>query len=623
MRDARELAVSWWDRFLIGVAPEYGLRRVRARASAQLMARHFEAAQGGRRTSGWSRTSSDANVANGPALTALRELSRDLRRNNGWAKRGVQVIANNTVGWGIRPKASGGTAAQNKQALAAWHAWARETACDFDGRMNFYGLQHLAMETIVESGEVLIVRQPAATVDGLAIPLRLQVLEPDYLDTSRNGIAVAGGGQIIDGVEFDQQGRRVAYWLFTSHPGGQRLMTTKFESVRTPADRVLHVYQVERAGQVRGVPWLSSAITRIKDLDDFEDAELMQQKVAACFGAFVTDMDGGAGGLGQPGTDTDGQRIDHLEPGHIEYLPPGKSVTFAQPPRTQDSAFTTRVLRRVAVSLSVPYEELSGDYSQVNYSSARMARIAHWASVEGWREHMLIPQLCAGVWRWAMQLAKEIGGWPTVPTAEWSSPPMPILEPDKEGLAFQRLVRIGAMTWPQMIRELGQDPTAQLEEIELLNKELDDRGIVLDCDPRHTTAGGQQQGAVAGKSTPGGKPRPDHAEDDASAAAASDGAPDDAPADQDSKNDDGGANASAADKEPTVDQKKRPAESPPAQPVEAKVFAYHQPFMKVSEIREGIALPGDVADGNLFALEFLAKHGGASGSNGGGTTSAP
>jgi capsid protein len=36
---------------------------------------------------------------------------------------------------------------------------------------------------------------------------------------------------------------------------------------------------------------------------------------------------------------------------------------------------------------------------------------------------------------------------------------MPILEPDKEGLAYLRLVRAGAMTWGQMVRELGYDPT--------------------------------------------------------------------------------------------------------------------------------------------------------------------
>jgi lambda family phage portal protein len=493
-RAVADLHVSWWDRLLIGIAPEWGLRRVRARATAQLMARHFEAAQGGRRTSGWQRFASDANAANAPALTALRELSRDLRRNNGWAKRGIQAIVNNTVGWGILPKPSDRSRARGDIALELWNEWAKTTACDFDGRMNFYGLQRLAMETIAESGEVIIVRQPAATADGLAIPMRMQVLEPDYLDINRNGLVGSGGGPIIDGVEFDTQGRRVAYWLFTSHPGGQRLQTTRFESVRMPADRVLHIYRVDRPGQVRGVPWLAAAISRLKDLDDFEDAELMQQKVAACFGAFVSDLDGAAPAIGGAGgTGDDGYPIESLEPGHIAYLKPGQSVTFATPPRAQDSAFTTRVLRRIAVSLGVPYEELSGDYSQVNFSSARMARLAHWANVHEWRWHMLIPQMCNGVWRWAMELASAIEGWTATPTAEWAPPPMPILEPDKEGLAYQRLVRIGAMTWPQMIRELGEDPVAQLDEIEAFNEDLDKRGIVLDSDPRKTTAAGQQQ----------------------------------------------------------------------------------------------------------------------------------
>lgn len=600
------LAVTWWDRAMIWLAPEYGVRRVRARASAQLMARHFEAAQGSRRTTGWNRSSSDANVANHPALGPLRELSRDLRRNNGWAKRGIQAITNNTIRWGIRPKPIGPAA---KLATAAWHAWANSTACDHDGRMNFYGLQRLAMETIAESGEVIIVRQPASMVDGLPFPMRIQVLEPDYLDASRNGLMAEGGGQIIDGVEFDRQGRRIAYWLFSSHPGGTRLMTSHFESIRTPAERVLHVYRVDRPGQVRGVPWLASAISRLKDYDDFEDAELMQQKVAACFGAFVTDMDGSGTAIGAESTDTDGTRIDALEPGHIEYLPPGKQITFAQPPRTQDTSFSARVLRRIAVSLGVTYEDLTGDYSQVNFSSARIARLAHWANVEDWRENMIIPQLCDGVWRWAMNEAAALGGWPEIPIAEWSAPPMAILEPDKEGLAYQRLVRIGAMTWQQMIRELGQDPTAQLDEIEALNKELDERGIVLDSDPRKMTVAGQAQMTGGAPAKPG---KPGAAKPIA----------DDAPPADEPKNegdappaDDGSVEVDVSEpddtnKEPAAVDKKSAAKPPADKPAEVKVFAYHQPFMKAKEIRAGINLPDDVEDGELFAGEFLAKHGG-------------
>ncbi len=508
MNVTKEFRLSWFDRVLIGIAPDWGLRRVRARA----MARHYEAAQGSRRTSGWQRSSSDANAANSPALTALRELSRDLRRNNGWAKRGVQAITNNTVGWGIMPKAKARpnhASGRARAALELWNDWADSTACDFDGRLNFYGLQRLVMETIAESGEVLIVRQPASSVDELSIPMRLQVLEPDYLDTSRNGITT--GGQIIDGIEFDKQGHRVAYWLFTAHPGGRSLVRTRFESMRVPADRVLHVYRVDRPGQTRGVPWLASAITRLKDLDDFEDAELMQQKVAACFGAFVSDLDSDGEAIGEPGTDRFGNPLDSLEPGHIAYLKPGQDVKFATPPNVQDASFSARVLRRVAVSLGVPYETLTGDFSQVNYSSARMARLDHWANVYEWREHMLIPQFCNGVWRWAMQMLMDLEGWNAAPSADWAAPPMPILEPDKEGLAYLRLVRIGAMTWAGMVRELGYDPMEQLAEIEDFNKELDKRGIVLDIDPRKMTSGGQQQALAAGDAATNDTARADDA----------------------------------------------------------------------------------------------------------------
>lgn len=488
--------VSWWDRFLISVAPKWGIERVRAREAV----RNYEAAQVGRRTSNWQRYPSDANTAAVSALTSLREISRDLRRNNGWARQGIRVIANNSIGWGIMPKPSSRSRARSKTAIELWNDWASTTACDFDGRLNFYGIQRLAMSTIVESGEVLIIKQPPLPGSDPGIPFRIQLLEPDYLDTSKHGIKTATGGKIIGGVEFDSQGRRVAYWMYTSHPGSQGLVASSFGSTRVPADRVLHAYEVERPGQVRGVPWLASAIARIKDLDDFEDAELMQQKVAACFGAFVTDEDPSSPAIGVQ--DEDDENLEHLEPGHIAYLPAGRKVTFAQPPAAQNGEFSTRSLRRIAVSLGVPYEEMTGDYSRVNYSSARMARLAHWQNVSVWREHVVTPQLCGGVWAWAMELAVIMEGWPAAPSAQWSGPPMPILEPDKEGLAYQRLARNGVMTVPQIIREQGYDPYEQLDEIQAFNDELDKRGIILDIDPRKTNNSGQQQSGSPGVKAP-------------------------------------------------------------------------------------------------------------------------
>lgn len=502
-RDADRVKVTWWDRFLIGIAPTWGLRRVRARAAALA----YEAAGGGRRSSGWTRSASDANAANTFALTPLRELSRDLRRNNGWVRRAVQTIKNNTVGWGIVPTPIGVGDGLKRESLALWNQWAESSRCDYDGRLTFSGLQSLVMETVVESGEALIVRQPANAGDGLPVPLRIQVLEPDYLDGSRHGMLGAGGGPIIQGIEFDKFGRRIAYWLYSFHPGSGLVAGKVFQSRRVDAKDVIHVYRMERPGQARGVPWAASAIARANDFDDFEDAELMKAKVAALFSAFVTDFEGGSTAIGEP--DKKNPEFEFLEPGQVTYLPPGKQVTFAQPAATVEGSFTTRTLRRIAASFGVTYEDLTGDYSMVNFSSARMARLAHWQNVHDWRWNMLIPQFCAGAWDWFMELAAGMEGWNKIPAAKWTEPPMPMLEPEKEGLAYQRLVRNGTMTLYDMIREQGRDPVAHLAEIAEANKKLDDLGIVLDSDARRTNAAGVgQPDAAETADEPAAKPAP-------------------------------------------------------------------------------------------------------------------
>lgn len=510
---------NWIDRAIMAVWPSWGIRRLQARATAFA----YEAAGSGRRTSSWARNSADANAAVSGSLIALRELSRDLRRNNGWARRGIQVIKNNTVGWGIMPRPTNARGVRMQAALDVWNAWSSSTACDFDGRLTFSGLQRLIMETVVESGEALVLFQPAGKADDLPVPLRLQVLEPDYLSPINDGVITDAGNVTIQGIEFDAKGRRVAYYLYTRHPGsGLAAVTIKsaFATVRVPADRVLHVYNVERPGQARGVPWLASAIARLQDFDEFEDAELVKQKVAACFAAFVTTADGIPTTIGEPAVDE--ERVETLEPGTINHLTPGEDVKFGQPSAVIEGGFTTRNLRRVAASLGVTYEDLTFDFSQVNFSSARMGRLAHYQNVHDWRFNMLVPQFCDGVWRRVMQLAADLQDWQVIPDATWVPPPMPMLEPDKEGLAYSRLVRSGIMTLPQAIREQGYDPGVHLQEIADANAQLDKLGIVLDSDPRKTnTAGALQVGSSPSKpgdASSGAKPPPTDGSDDDEAA---------------------------------------------------------------------------------------------------------
>lgn len=486
-------AFSWWDRFLVSVAPRWGLQRLKSKEAL----RSYEAAGTGRRTSGWNRSSSDANQASASALAPLREISRDLRRNNAWAKRAIKVISGNVVGRGIVAKPDTEDERIATEAAAVWKQWSGSKKCDFDGRMKFAGVQRLAMDCIVESGEVLIMRETANASDRLPVSLRVRVLEPDFIDTRRHG-TLPSGGKVQRGIELDGRGRRVAYWIYDQHPGATgfaSVSSTGLTSSRVDAEDILHAYLVDRPGQMRGVPWLCAAISRLQDFGDYEDAKLMQQKVAALFAAFVSDMDGRAAGLGE--ADADGALLEGFEPGSVQYLKPGQEVTFPNPPSVVDGTFSQGQLRAIAAALGVTYEDLTGDYSQVNFSSARMARLAHYTNVHSWRAEIMIPQICEGVWDWVMEQAASLGGWPSVPASMWTGAPMPMIAPEKEGRAIRDRIRSGLTTLPQALLEQGHDPVAHLAEIAASNQAIDDAEIILDSDPRHTSMAGGAQDALA------------------------------------------------------------------------------------------------------------------------------
>lgn len=492
-------SITWWDRTLLSIAPAYGLNRIKARAAVETFAaRHYEAAQPGRRTDNWKRNSLDADAALRGQATVLRQHARDLIRNNGYAKRGRNVIANNTIGRGIRPKPVGDNPDTNKAALKLWRRWGETVLCEEDNRQTFYGIQRLAMRGLYSDGEVLLRRRPRRASDGLPIPLQIQVLEADYLNTAWTALKGPTGGPIIQGIEFDLLGRRVAYYLYSEHPGSGRNVDPP---KRVPASEIIHLYDVERAGESRGVSWLATSIVNMKDLDEYEDAELMKQKIAACFAAFVTDMDGSATPLGGPNEAGD-DSIDTFEPGMIMNLPPGKQVTTASPPQLTSDALPQRTLRRIAAGLGITYEDLTGDYSQTNFSSARMGRIAHWAQVCAWQEDIVIPLLCQGVWDWAMEAAVLAGLLPEAPGASWTTPAIPLLEPDKEILAMTRAVRAGAMTPSEMIRAQGDDPEEHWAEYADDLKTLDDLEIVVDIDPRAMTQAGQEQPSLTAENAP-------------------------------------------------------------------------------------------------------------------------
>lgn len=480
------------DRFFRYFAPKTALNREKSRMMLEILGeRRFEAAAKSRRTANWNAPGSDANTAAHASLATLRNRSRDMVRNDGYAAKAVQVIVENTVGTGIVAKPTGRASGKVRLASEAWNLWADSVNADADGMHDFYGIQALALRTVVESGEVLIRR--IRTTTG-AIPFSLQVLEPDFLDTLRNE-TLENGNKVIQGVEFASGPvpRRVAYWLFDHHPGDMTgVPSVKFTSRRFPADDIIHLYRVERPGQVRGIPWGAPVMMTLKDFNEYEDAQLIRQKIAAAFCAFVYDseMHLDPGGSTPP-------LVDKIEPGIIEYLAPGKDIKFATPPGVDGySEYASQVLHKIAAGYGISHAALSGDLSSVNFSSGRMGWLEMQRNIESWRWRMLVPRLCNQVWEWFVEAA-FLGGYPIQGVAPvWTPPRREMIDPNSELNAQVNAIRAGVTTLSEVIRQNGFDPVEVLNERAQDDALLDKLGITLDSDPRRIMKSGSIQQTV-------------------------------------------------------------------------------------------------------------------------------
>lgn len=491
---------NWLDRAIGFALPSVAAARMDARARiarSERIVNLFEGASRSRRTDGWRAVSTDANAETFLANGRLRDVARDLVRNNAFAARAKAVIPANVVGAGIVLSVKAARPARQDRVKGLIRDHFETTAIDADGRLNIYGLQALVMATLVESGEALIRRRVRRAEDGLPLPLQIQVLEPDFLDTNVDG-PLGNGNYAVQGIEFDLRGQRVAYYLFDQHPGDMRGFSG-FRGNRVSADFVTHIYRVDRPGQVRGVTWFAPVITRLHDLADLLDAQLMKQKIAACFAAFIKDNGQGESYVQQP-TNPDGTPsagaypIEAFEPGMIERLGEGEDISFASPPQSQDfGPYSMLVLREIATGLSVPYEALTGDLTGVNFSSGRMGWLEFQRAIEGWRWNMLIPGMMNPVMRWTDEAVRVVTMSSEPYRVDCTPPIREMIDPANDIKAAVSAIRAGLSSRPSEIRKLGYDPEEIGAEIAADNALIDKLGLVLDSDPRKTSAAGLTQ----------------------------------------------------------------------------------------------------------------------------------
>lgn len=464
----------------------------------EMSARRYEGAAKTKRTTGWRADGRSANTDTEFDLTTLMHRSRDLSKNNPLAKRAVSIIVSNAIGTGIlanfAPKA--GIELNEKEKARVknlWDDFAGSTVIDADGTFDFFGQQAMAVRGMVDCGFSFARRRYREVTKENPLGFQVQLLEADFLDRTKNENR-SDGTRIIQGIEFDSRGTRLAYHFYLEHPGDARSLTG-LKTVRVPAKDVIQLYRPSRIGAVLDVPWGSAAIIKIRDFEDYQDATLLRQKIAACFTMVVTNPDASSGSGLIQSRDSSDVLPEKVGPGEIIETGPGQEVQFGSPPGADGSSnFDRQTLRMIAIAYDVPAATLTGDLSDVNFSSGRMGWLEFQRNLEQWRWHIIIPQFCNGVHRWFVEAATVAGhGYVKNYNPVWTPPSREMIDPVAETNATLKQIRGGLMSRSAAIRQRGEDPEHVHREIQEDNATADKMKLVFDSDPRRVSAIGFAQ----------------------------------------------------------------------------------------------------------------------------------
>lgn len=485
-------AIGWFN-------PAAGLRRHTAR---QLLVRAYEAAS---QRDGWRprRPGASANADHLADAATMRTRARALVQNVPYIARGLESLVANTIGTGIVPR----SLAPNAQIVdTLWSQWAK--VADADGRVDLYGLQAMAYRAMEQDGEVLIRLRARRAEDGLPVPLQLQVLEIDWLDSSRN--EARNNNTVVNGIEYDPLGRVVSYWLWDQHPGDAATVRTRGRgtSYPVPADRIIHLFNPSRPGQGRGFTRLAPVIARVRDLQLLEDAELQRKNLETRL-AVLASGDPTTMSLtesqGQEAVRASGE-LGTLASGSIVGIPAGLNLTVVEPKAAAGfESYCKHQLHLIAAGMGVTYEMLTGDVSEVNFSSARVALLEFRRCAEQMQWITLIPRLCEPIWRAFIDAALLAGKLRTSDSlygVDWSTPKWQYVNPVQDVAADLDEIAGGLSSISEKLRQRGYKPELVFSELKSDMERLKADGtldMLLLLQSGRTLGMAQQQAAPAAK----------------------------------------------------------------------------------------------------------------------------
>jgi len=314
--------------------------------------------------------------------------SRQQIANNDYGKAYTRLCKQNIVGdQGIRLQARSmdPTGKLDKLANEAiegeWATWCEAENCDAKGMLSLQDIKEQLIGTTPSDGEFfvqMVTGDDAGPYGFSLLVIDAQRCPPDY------HVENLGGGRFIrGGIEFTKFGRPVAYYFTQEDKNGSYVLSST-SLMRVPAEEIIHGFLPELVGLRRGIPWTATGLYRLRHLNGFEEAAVINARVSATKQGFI-EYEAGFG----PELDEDEELLIQAEPGSVHELPEGARYKNAdhQFPSGDFAQFTKAQLRGTAAGFGVPYNDLAQDLENVNFSSIRQGTLdsrENWKLLQGW-----------------------------------------------------------------------------------------------------------------------------------------------------------------------------------------------------------------------------------------------
>ncbi|MEY9198442.1 lambda family phage portal protein [Sinorhizobium fredii] len=407
-------------------------------------------------------------------IPVLRARSRKAKANYAFFRQAIRQVANNAVGYGIRPVIA------DQELEKLWNAWVAEA--DARGHFDFYGLQWHAVEAMVTDGEVLLRLRDRLDGDMVSgVPLQLQILEADHLPVGHNHSEL-NGNYVLDGIERNAIDRIVRYHVLPRHPLDWRgRSSTSLTPIPVPAEDICHLFVPERPTSERGIPWGATILDSMEMFSEYQLAEVAKKSITSKVTTFYTRPINEEAGFG----DEDGDpNFSKYEMGAAVEVPEGYDVKFAEMPNTDPNyeAYVRTVLSEVGVAFGLCFELITLDFKNITDRSYRAIMLQVTKFVESIVYHVIC-RLNRKVWMRFLKNAAVAGVWKPAAgkriedyyAIEFMMPPRGHVHPVQEIQALVEAIKAGLISRQQAAAEMGVNTL----EIDLQNKVDIDRGQLL------------------------------------------------------------------------------------------------------------------------------------------------